>query len=106
MAQDSNYEMITIAVEPNDQESQSGKLQEVIKEIGLMRISHIKIQPSMKKIKCCRTRSEDVGIFVDGGTDYEEITEIEGLAVERYLGTSPQVTPSPVAVETGTRNVK
>jgi formylglycine-generating enzyme required for sulfatase activity len=39
------------------------------------------------------------------GTDYEAITEIEGLAVERYFGTSPQVKPSPVAVESGTRNV-
>jgi len=36
------------------------------------------------------------------GTDYEAITEIEGLAVERYLGGSP-VMPIPVA--TGTRNV-
>ncbi|ELS33487.1 MULTISPECIES: SUMF1/EgtB/PvdO family nonheme iron enzyme [Pseudanabaena] len=44
-------------------------------------------------------------ILAVDGTDYEAITEIEGLAVERYLGTSPQVTPSPVAVETGTRNV-
>ena len=38
------------------------------------------------------------------GTDYEAIAEIEGLAVERYLGTSPQVAPNP-AVESGTRNV-
>jgi formylglycine-generating enzyme required for sulfatase activity len=38
------------------------------------------------------------------GTDYEAITEIEGLAVERYLGTSPQVTPNP-AVGTSNRNV-
>lgn len=38
------------------------------------------------------------------GTDYEAIAEIEGLAVERYLGTSPQVAPNP-AVESGKRNV-
>ncbi|NMF57697.1 SUMF1/EgtB/PvdO family nonheme iron enzyme [Pseudanabaena yagii] len=39
------------------------------------------------------------------GTDYEAITEIEGLAVERYLGGSPQVIPNPVAVGTRNRNV-
>ncbi|BBC22439.1 SUMF1/EgtB/PvdO family nonheme iron enzyme [Pseudanabaena sp. ABRG5-3] len=38
------------------------------------------------------------------GTDYEAITEIEGLAVERYLGGSPQVTSNP-AVGTRNRNV-
>jgi formylglycine-generating enzyme required for sulfatase activity len=38
------------------------------------------------------------------GTDYEAITEIEGLAVERYLGGSPQVMPNHVVV-TRNRNV-
>jgi formylglycine-generating enzyme required for sulfatase activity len=38
------------------------------------------------------------------GTDYEAIAEIEGLAVERYLGRSPQVAPNP-AVATQRRDV-
>ena len=39
------------------------------------------------------------------GTDYEAITEIEGLAVERYLGTSPQVAPAPANGGFGKRTV-
>lgn len=50
MTQDDSHEMITIAVEPYEQETQSTETSVVNPRGGcLMRISQIKIQPSMKK---------------------------------------------------------
>ena len=57
-------------------------------------------------IKAHRNKNLDLAkrlwmqVLAVDGTDYEAIAEIEGLAVERHLGTSPQVAPNPtVAAE-------
>jgi formylglycine-generating enzyme required for sulfatase activity len=61
-------------------------------------------------IKAHRNKNLDLArrlwmqVLAVDGTDYEAITEIEGLAVERYLGTSPQIFSNP-AVATEKRNV-